>query len=390
MGSHPPSQTGEIRLARALQAMSAAGMDALLLTPGADLFYLSGFEHGHAMERLLALVVRRGGSAQWIVPAMNVPQVEAFAAPGQAVHGWTDTDGYMGPLRAALDGARSVAFDDEARSAFLMDLLSVAPSARVVPASSILHGLRLRKAADEIAALRAVARQVDDTIPEAVALCRSGATESEIDQGLRAAMLRRDPNSFVAFTIVASGPNSALPHHETGRRRLERGDVVILDFGTRGSIITPRGGARHHSYLFGYQSDITVTCCVGAPRDPEVSIVYRVVWEAQQAALAAARPGVSCEQIDRAARAVIESAGYGPFFTHRTGHGLGLQGHEPPYLRTGNLEQLEPGMVFTIEPGVYLPGRFGVRLEVVAVATSGGVELLNAPSAREMPVVPGE
>lgn len=366
--------------------MSAQNVDVLLLTPGANLFYLTGFEHGHAMERLLALVVRRDGTAQWIAPAMNVPQVEAFADRGQTVRGWTDTEGYIAPLRAALDGARTVAFDDEARSAFLMDLLSVAPSTTVVPASSILRGLRIRKTADELAALRAVAKQVDDTIPEAIGLCRPGATEAQIDQALRAAVLRRDPNSFVAFTIIASGANSALPHHETGRRVLERGDVVILDFGTRGSITHTHKGTTHHSQLFGYQSDITVTCTIGEPADEEVRKVYEIVWEAQQAGLAAARPGASCEQVDRAARSIIESAGYGLYFPHRTGHGLGLQGHEPPYLRTGDAQVLEEGMVFTVEPGIYLPGRFGVRLEVVAVVTPTGSTLLNDPSSAQLPV----
>jgi Xaa-Pro aminopeptidase len=226
---------------------------------------------------------------------------------------------------------------------------------------------------------------VDDTIPEAIGLCTPGASEAQIDQALRAAMLRRDPNSFVAFTIVASGPNSALPHHETGRRVLERGDVVILDFGTRGSLAHTRNGTTHHSQLFGYQSDITVTCTVGEPTDPEVRKAYKIVWEAQQAGLAAARPGATCEQVDRAARSMIESAGYGPYFMHRTGHGLGLQGHEPPYLRTGNAQVMEAGMVFTIEPGIYLPGRFGVRLEVVAVITPTGSMLLNAPSAPQLP-----
>lgn len=380
------SKPDDFRLAAVLKAMSTAGVDALLLTPGADLFYLSGFEHGHAMERLLALVIRIDGSSRWIVPAMNVPQVEPFAAPGQTVYGWTDTDGYLAPLRAALEGVRTVAFDDEARSAFLMDLLGVAPQARIVPAGTILRGLRLRKNPDEIAALRAVAKQVDETIPEAIALCRPGASEEQIDHALRAAMLRRDAESAVAFTIVASGPNSALPHHETGRRVLERGDVVILDFGTRGSVRRACNGVAHHSRLFGYQSDITVTCTAGEPADPEVRKVYRIVWEAQRAGLAAARPGATCEQVDRATRAVIESAGYGPYFVHRTGHGLGLQGHEPPYLRTGNAESMEEGMVFTIEPGIYLPGRFGVRLEVVAVLTSAGAMLLNAPSAPDLPV----
>ena len=374
------------RLERAAEEMRHAGIDALLLTPGADLFYLTGFEHGHAMERLLALVLRSDGSARWIVPAMNVPQVEPFVTGNATTVGWTDTDGYRKPLRAALAGAGKIAFDDEARAAFLLDVMSVAKTAAVRRASKVLRGMRIRKTDEEIRALRAVAGQVDSTIGDAIALCCPGSSEMEVEQSLRAALLKRDPLSSVAFTIVASGPNSALPHHESGRRWLERGDVVILDFGTRGSIARTRAGVTHQSQLFGYQSDITVTCCVREARFAEAPQVYRVVWEAQQAALARAKPGVTCEELDRAARSVIEAAGYGPYFTHRTGHGLGLQGHEPPYLRTGNSDELEEGMVFTIEPGIYLPGRFGVRLEVVAVAKAHGAELLNAPSAKELPV----
>ena len=377
------------RLARASRALADANVDAMLLTPGADLFYLTGFEHGHAMERLLALVLHRDGSAEWVAPTMNVPQVEAHAAAGQTIRGWTDSEGYSGALRSALGGATRIAFDDEARAAFLMDALATVPGAAIRPASEILRRLRIRKDANEIAALRAEGAVVDQTIAEAISFCRPGRTEAGVDLDLRAALLRGHPaGGSVAFTIVAGGPNSALPHHETDRRPLERGDVVIVDFGTQGTIsLDPAAGAAaRRSRMFGYRSDITVTCAVGEPSDAEARIVYQIVYEAQQAAIAAVRPGVPCQQIDRAARAVIERAGYGPDFIHRTGHGLGLQGHEPPYLREGNAEPLEEGMVFSIEPGIYLPGRFGVRLEVTATVTADGAELLNAPSAPELPV----
>jgi Xaa-Pro aminopeptidase len=265
-----------------------------------------------------------------------------------------------------------VAFDDEARAAFLMDLMGVAPNVEVTKASGIMRGLRVRKDAEELARLRAAGRVVDETIPQAIALCRAGRTEAEVEAELRRAMVARGPDQAVAFTIVASGANGALPHHETGSRRLEQGDVVILDFGTR----EPGG----------YHSDITVTCAVGEPRDPEVRKVYDVVWRAQRAAIEAVRPGVACEEVDRAARSVIEEAGYGERFLHRTGHGLGLQVHEPPYMVGGNKEVMEEGMVFSIEPGIYLPGRFGVRLEVIASVGREGVSLINAPSARELPI----
>lgn len=372
---HPPQSPPplEQRLRRAAAAMDAAGADVLLLCPGADLLYLTGFEHGHAGERLLALALRRDGSSSWIVPSMNVPQVQAHALPGQKVRAWTDGEWYRPALREALTGARTVAFDDEARAAFLLDVLTESPGVRAVPASSITRGLRIRKDPAELAALRAAGKTVDETIPEAIRLCHPGQRESDIDRDLRAALLRRSPESTVAFTIIASGPNAALPHHETGDRAIQRGDVVILDYGTRRE---------------KYHSDITVTCCVGEPGDPEVRKVYRVVWEAQQAALKAVRPGVACEEVDRAARGVIERAGYGPHFLHRTGHGLGLQVHEHPYMVAGNRQPLEQGMVFSIEPGIYLPGRFGVRLEVITSVGRDGADPINAPSAPELPVVP--
>lgn len=362
------------RLARAAEAMRAASVDALVLTPGADQFYLSGFEHGHAGERLLALVLRSDGSVQWIVPAMNVPQVETHAGRGQSIYGWTDAEGYRGALARAVTNARTIAFDDEARAAFLLDVVDAAPPARIVRASTILRSLRMRKDAGELSALRAAAGTVDEAIPQAMALCRAGRTEAEIDRDLRGLLVALSPESSVAFTIVAGGENAALPHHETSARPLRRGDVALLDYGTR------RGG---------YHSDITIVCSVGEPADPEVRKVYRVVWEAQQAALSAVRPGVRCEEVDRAARAIIEEAGYGANFLHRTGHGLGLQVHEPPYIVAGNDQALEEGMVFSIEPGIYLPGRFGVRLEVIASVGADGVSLINAPRVGELPTMPG-
>ena len=362
------------RLYRAAESLRGTGVDALVLTPGADLFYLTGFTHGHAGERLLALVVRADESASWVAPRMNVEQVRAHAPADQPIRAWTDAETYLPALREALGDARAIAFDDEARAAFLLDVLAVAgPGVRVVRASTVTRGLRLRKDAAELAALRAAARTVDETIATAMSLCRRGRTEAEVDRELRAALLARSPDQSVAFTIVASGPNGALPHHETSTRALERGDLVILDFGT----VEPGG----------YRSDITVTCSVDRPGDAEAREVYRTVWAAQRAALETVRPGVTCAAVDEAARTVIERAGYGAFFLHRTGHGLGLQGHEPPYLVGGNTEVLEDGMVFSIEPGIYLPGRFGVRLEVIASVTPDGVALINAPSAPELPVI---
>jgi Xaa-Pro dipeptidase len=358
------------RLSRAVELMGRDGVDALVLTPGANLFYLTGFEHGHAYERLLALVLRRDGSARWVIPAMNVEQVRPHLGAGQQLRPWDDSEGYVPALREAVAGAKRVAFDDDARAAFVLDLKSVVPAADVVKASSIMRELRIRKEPAELASLRQAARIVDRTIAFAVSLSKPGKTEADVDGELRRAILAADPTGAVAFTIIASGPNGAFPHHETSKRVLQNGDVVILDFGTRNAQ--------------GYFSDITVTCSVGEPQDPEVRKVYDVVHQAQRAAIAAVEPGALCEEIDRAARRVIEGAGYGKHFLHRTGHGLGLQGHEPPFMVGGNKEVLEEGMVFSIEPGIYLPGRFGVRLEVIVACGQRGPEMINAPSAPEL------
>lgn len=360
------------RLRRVSQALQNVGIDVLLLTPGASMQYLSGFEHGHAAERLLAMVVKRDGSASWIVPVMNEPQLRVHAQKDQAIRAWTDAESFLPALRDAITGMTAIAFDDEARSAFLLDVMAIAPGARLEKASKIMKGLRARKDAEELARLRTAGKVVDDTIPIAVSLCKAGKTEREVEAELRRALLTRAPDSVVAFTIVASGENAALPHHETGNRVLKNGDMVILDFGIR----EPEG----------YHSDITVTCCVGTPADAEAKKVYDTVWRAQDAAIKAVRPGMPCEEIDRAARSVIESAGYGANFLHRTGHGLGLQVHEPPYMVAGNKEVLEEGMVFSIEPGIYLAGRFGVRLEIIASVGKEGADLINRQSARGMPV----
>lgn len=365
---HPESAS---RLARAAAALRDRSIDALLLTPNADQFYLTGFEHGHAFRRLLALILKADGSGSWITPLMNESQVKEFALPEHPVRGWGDGEGYLPALREALQGVGSVAFDEEARAAFLLDLLDVAPGTRLHRAGEITRELRIRKTPAELELLRHAGRVVDETIEKAISFCVAGRTEEEVDELLRAALLAHSEDSTIGFTIVASGPNGANPHHDTGRRVLEQGDLVILDFGTR-----------YH----GYNSDITVTCSVGEPKDPEARKVYRIVWEAQQAALEAIRPGVTGEEVDRAARSVIEAAGYGEYFIHRTGHGLGIQIHEPPYMVAGNQERLEEGNVFSIEPGIYLPGRFGVRLEVIASVAADGVSLINAPRVSQLPV----
>lgn len=360
------------RLDKAAAALREAKVDVLLLTPGADLEYLTGFRHTHAGERLLAMALQSDGSSRWMAPRMNSRQVAEAGIDPELLRCWDDSGGYLDCLEWLLLGAHRVAWDDEARSGFLMELLQRFP-VQISPASALMRRLRLCKDESELQLLRQAGAAVDAVREKAIELCRPGRTELQVDAGLRRLLGEQSPGGEVAFTIVASGPNSALPHHDTGDRKLCAGDVVILDFGTREQ---------------GYHSDITITCSVGEPADGRVHEIYALVLEAQQRALEAVRPGAPCAEIDRAARGVIEAAGYGDYFIHRTGHGLGLQVHEPPYLTGENSEPVQEGMVFSIEPGIYLPGAFGVRLEVIAAAGRRGAELINAPSLKKLAQAP--
>jgi Xaa-Pro aminopeptidase len=383
------------RLQRVRGALAEASADAVLLTPGPDFSYLTGISV-YAGERLLALIVPREGVPRFVAPEMNRDQLPGPVA-GAEVRTWTDAEGYRSAAAAALAASGLergvVAVDDEMRAAFLLDLQSVCPDARWQSAGEVMRRLRIRKDAAELDKMARAAAVADAAIPAAAAACRPGRSEEAVAADVRAAMEqfpfgelsalgsplsvgekpvftesgepRAESCPSVYGVIVASGPNSALPHHHTGTRALQAGDVVVLDYGCE---------------LEGYHSDITLTLSLGEP-DAERERVYRVVWEAQQRALEAVRPGVPAEAIDRAARETIAAAGYGDAFLHRAGHGIGLQVHEPPYLVAGNMQPLEEGMCFSIEPGIYLAGRFGVRLEVIVTVTADGVELMNAPSS---------
>jgi D-alanyl-D-alanine dipeptidase len=255
-----------------------------------------------------------------------------------------------------------LAVDDRMWAAFVLRLQAALPDHVFEPASALTAPLRARKDETEIAALRAVAEAADRAFAKLRERPFAGRTESEVG-GDVAELLRAEGHSEVGFAIVASGPNGASPHHDTGTRTIAEGDAIVLDF----------GGVRAW-----YCSDITRTVNVGATGDGEVRRVHDVVLRAQEAGYRAAREGTAASAVDAAARAVIDEAGYGAYFIHRLGHGIGLDGHEHPYLVSGNNEPLEPGMAFSIEPGVYLPGRFGVRIEDIAyIAPSGRAEPLN-------------
>jgi Xaa-Pro aminopeptidase len=359
-----------LRMDRAAEQAETAGLTGILVTPGPDLLYFAGYQPIAITERLTMLALRSSGDPSMIVPILERPDAEA--APGAAALSLTDwTDG-SDPYAAAaelLDPHGTYAISDSAWAMHVLALQQALPEATYVSMTSTLPMLRAVKGADELERLAAAGAAADATFEQIIKLPFAGRRESEIAADL-ARFLRDHGHSEVDFTVVGSGPNGANPHHEMSERVIEEGDMVVLDF----------GGIKD-----GYGSDTTRTVHVGEPTDEERE-VYETVRRAQQAAFEAVRPGVECQEIDRAARKVIADAGYGEYFIHRTGHGIGLTTHEPPYMVEGETNLLEPGMCFSIEPGVYLPGRFGVRIEdIVTVTEEGGKRLNN--TARELKIV---
>ncbi len=355
------------RRARAAAGLEATGLSGLLVAPGPDLVYLTGHEPP-PLERLTLLVLRPASEAVLIVPELERPAAEtAPGIPGVTLEGWRDgRDPYE--MAAAHLGPGRYAVTDQTWAAHLLELQRAAPGCAFEPVGQVLPLLRAVKDDEEIARLRAAGGGADAAFGEVIELPFAGRRELEVAADLER-LLRQHGHERVDFTIVGSGPNGASPHHEAGERPIEPGDAVVLDFGGRAG---------------GYCSDITRTVFVGEP-DEDQAAVYEVVRRAQQAAFEAVRPGVAAQDVDRAARVVIEEAGYGERFVHRTGHGIGLEVHEPPYIVEGNDTALEAGMTFSDEPGIYLAGRFGVRIEDQLVVTPAGAERLN--EATRDPVV---
>ncbi len=356
------------RLRRAQQELSRQGVDQLLLGPSPDLLYLTGYD-AHLSERLTALVLPREGDPTIVVPTLEAPRL-ADKRELLDVRSWEETQSPTG-LVAELAGnaaGKMIAVGDHLWSVFLLRLQEAMPGARWVAGGPVMRPLRMIKDGREIELLREAARRTDDAWEEFIARPLTGQTERQALARLLDLTHSRglDPG----FGACGSGPNSASPHHQTGDRVIETGDAVVFDWG---------------GTLEGYHSDVTRTVHVGEP-DDEFVRVYTVVRDANQAALDAVRPGVACEEIDLAARSLIDAEGYGAAFIHRVGHGLGLEVHEEPYLVSGNTLPLQTGMVFSDEPGVYLEGRFGVRIEDAVLCTDDGGERLNN-ATRELTVV---
>lgn len=359
------------RMRRAAEAAAGSGFAGLLITPGPDLAYFTGYRPPADTERLTMLVIAADRDPVLVVPRLERPDAEhAEGASAIGFADWTDNeDPYAVALRHMGSGDR-FGVADNAWAMHLLGLMDAAPEASFAALSKAMPMLRAVKDTDELERIAAAGAAADATYREILEAPFAGRREREVAADL-ADLLRAHGHEQVDFTIVASGPNGANPHHEAGDRVIGEGDAVVLDF----------GGLRD-----GYGSDTTRTVHVGEVVDEEVRRVHDLVREAQQTAFEAVRPGVACQEIDRAARKVIEDGGYGEWFIHRTGHGIGLTTHEPPYMVEGEANELVPGMCFSIEPGVYLPGRFGVRIEdIVTVTEDGGRRYNDTP--RELAVV---
>jgi Xaa-Pro aminopeptidase len=357
------------RLSRAQERAGAAGLDGLILSPSPDLIYLAGYD-APLLERLTVLVLHASADPVLIVPELERPRAASSPA-GQLIEirSWRDAEDPYELVRTLIGAGHAYGASDRMWAAHLLLLQESLPDAKFVPASMVLSPLRERKDEGEIELLRRAGQSADETFARICDEGLEGRSERDVARSL-AELLVETGHDAAAFTIVGSGPNAASPHHEPGDRLIKSGDTVVLDFGGR---------------VGGYCSDITRTVVVGE-RPAEVEAVHAIVSEAQEAAFRTAGAGVPARKVDSAARVVIEKAGYRDAFIHRTGHGIGLEEHEAPYIVAGNDEGLEPGMCFSIEPGIYLEGRFGVRIEdIVAITGDGPIRLNDAP--RDLTIV---
>ena len=355
------------RLGRVRERLAETGVDGLLLSHGADLPWLTGYR-AMPLERLTLLVLPREGEAVLLVPELEAPRVPALPA-GVSIRPWSDGEEPLDLVAGLLGGKVSrLGVSDRAWAATVLGLQERLPGAGLFAASKVTSVLRAVKDEAEVAVLR-MASAAADRVAAALQggeIRLSGRSEREVSAELSARLLA-EGHRKVNFAIVGSGPNGASPHHEAGDRVMGRGDVVVCDFG--GEYALPGEDV-------GYCSDITRTVAVGDPGG-EVRECYEVLRAAQAAGVAAARRGAAAEDVDGAARSVIAEAGYGDRFVHRTGHGIGLEEHEDPYLVEGNTEPLRPGHAFSVEPGIYFPGRFGMRLEDILVVEDEGAAVLN-------------
>jgi Xaa-Pro aminopeptidase len=368
------------RLTQVAEAVRARGLDVLLLTPGPDLRYVTGYD-AKQLERLTCLVVPAGKDPFLLVPELELKAAQASPAGALSLEimTWGETAHPFGMIKSRVGDAHSIALSDRMWALHVLQFKDIFPEAEQRLASAVLSPLRIRKSVAEIAALKAAGEAIDRVHANVPGWLKPGLTERQVGTKIAEAILA-EGHVQVDFVIVGSGPNAASPHHEVSDRVIQDGDVVVVDIG--GTMPS------------GYCSDCTRTYAVGHAPD-DFTRYYEVLYHAQEAATSIVRPGVTAESVDRTAREIIADAGYGQWFIHRTGHGIGLESHEDPYIVEGNTIPLEPGMAFSIEPGIY-PGPHGARIEDIVVCTdpagtgpaspgAGYQRLNNAP--RELVIV---
>jgi D-alanyl-D-alanine dipeptidase len=347
---------------RAVNDATGAGLDGLLITPGPDLVWLTGYRPTAITERLTVLILSPDQQPTLLVPRLERPDAErAVGAPNLAIVDWADDADPFARASTFMRAQVTMGIADSAWALHLLGLQEAIPESRYRSLTQSLPMLRAVKDPKERERLAAAGAAADSVYEQILDVGFAGRRETDVAADL-ARLLRESGHEQVDFTVVGSGPNGANPHHEAGDRIIEVGDTIVLDF----------GGLMH-----GYGSDTSRTVSVGRPSEL-ASEVHDVVRAAQEAGVAAVSAGVSCQEVDRAARKVITEAGFGEQFIHRTGHGIGTTTHEPPYMIEGEEQPLVPGMCFSVEPGVYLAGEFGVRIEdIVTVTEAGGVRLNN-------------
>jgi Xaa-Pro aminopeptidase len=368
-----PAERYAARLTAARDALADRGLGAMLIGVGPDLRYLTGFV-GEPMERVTLLVIPRRGPVSFVVPQLEAQKARTtpLVASGNAeVVPFEETDDAPTMVARLLIGAAvtdrtaPIGLSDRLWAMHVLQMQAALPGRNFVPASVAMRDLRQVKDADEARLLGLAAAAADRTI-DAIATGRLvGRTEAEVSREVRNRLID-EGHDLADFAIVGSGPNGASPHHDASERVIQAGEPVVLDIG---------------GTLAGYVSDTTRTIWVsgdaGIQPEPEFVRVFGLVRDAQAEATAAVAPGVPAEQLDAVARRVITEAGHGEFFTHRVGHGIGLEVHEDPYMVSGNATPLATGMAFSVEPGIYLPGRWGVRLENIVMCGPAGPNVLN-------------
>jgi Xaa-Pro dipeptidase len=363
------------RLNNLIASLRTSKLDAVILNPGPTLTYLTGLQF-HLMERPIVLFIAPGRDPVLVLPELELPKVDLFPykvqafAYGELPSEWDDAFRKAAQL-LNLDGKRIGVEPRQLRLLEFRHVKAGAPEAEYPDASDVLSRLRLRKDKAEVDAMRRAVKIAQDALEAAIPLIKIGMIERELASELVLQLLKHGSDSELPFApIVSSGPNGANPHASPSERKLQAGDLLVVDWGAT---------------YGGYISDLTRTFAVGEV-DAECAKIHKIVQEANAAGRAAGKPGVPCADVDIAARDVIEKSGYGKYFTHRTGHGIGMESHEDPYMRGDNMQLLEPGMTYTVEPGIYLPNRNGVRIEDNMVITESGADCLS-DMPREIRVV---